>query len=137
MKEIFNNYKGLVIGVSAGTMNLCKTVANFPEELVDLDEPRWLSGLGFYDGIVIPHFDGENIAYQIPCDEIDVVNDYILPLSKDKEFIGLPNGSYVLIDNNGSVNYYGDVYKISNGAVTKYFDVSKNKSRGSNDYRMC
>ena len=116
--EILKRFNGIVIGISAGAMNLCKTVANFPEEPSDLEFPLWVDGLGFYDGTIIPHFDGENILYQFPYDEIDVVNDYILPMSKGKTFIGLPNFSYIVIDEAGAV-MRGAVYSISDGKVKR------------------
>jgi dipeptidase E len=119
LKEIISNFDGVVVGSSAGAMNLCDTVANFPEELVDLDEPRWFEGLGFYDQIVIPHFDGETLTYQIPCDEIDPINDYILPMSQGKTFLGLTNESYIMIDNNKNITFFGDIYTISDGKVNK------------------
>lgn len=119
LKNILKNFKGIVIGTSAGTMNLCETVANFPEELADLDEPRWFEGLGFCDEIIIPHFDGKTKTYQIPLDEIDIVNDYILPMSKEKDFLGIPNGSYLLVDDGGNKKLYGKCYKISKGEVTR------------------
>ena len=119
LKKILQNYQGLVIGISAGTMNLCKIVANFPEEKADLKEKRWLKGLGFFDEIIIPHFDGETNTYQIECDEVDLVNDYVLPMSHKHKFIGLPNESYVLIDNDLNVKYYGVSYEISNGEVKR------------------
>lgn len=120
LKKLLENHKGLTIGVSAGAMNLCKTVANFPEEEIDLSEPRRFAGMGFFDGVVIPHFDGEEQRYQFDCGELDIVNDFILPMSRDSDFIALPNGSYILIDNDGAIEYYGDVYKISGGHVTKF-----------------
>ncbi len=120
LKAILSNFDGVVVGGSAGAMNLCDTIANFPEELVDLDEPRWFQGLGFYDQIIIPHFDGETLTYQIPCDEVDVINDYILPMSDGKKFLGLTNESYIMIDNHNNVKFYGDIYIISDGKVDKY-----------------
>ncbi len=119
MKRFLQTYTGLVIGISAGTMNLCKVVMNFPEELADLKESKRFSGLGFYEKSIIPHFDGENKTYQFDCEEVDVVNDYILPASVKTEMIGLPNGSYILIDNNHQASLYGDVYKIHNKEVYK------------------
>ena len=118
LKKILKNHDGLCIGISVGTMNLGKIVANFPEELADLNEKRFVKGLGFFDKIIIPHFDGENKVYQIECNEIDVVRDYILPLSKGKSFIGLPNGSYVLVDGQNTT-YFGDCYEIADDNVTK------------------
>lgn len=119
LKDILTKFQGVVIGISAGTMNLCKTVANFPEELSDLDEPRWFEGLGFCDDIIIPHFDGENKIYQIECEEVDVIGDYVLPASYEKALTGIPNGSYILLDENDKKEYFGTVYKISKGKVKK------------------
>lgn len=119
LKELLTDYVGPVIGVSAGSMNLCKTVANFPEEMSDLPDPRWLDGLGFADDIIIPHFDGETATYQFDCGDINPVRDYILPMSDKADFIGIPNGSFITVDNDGTVTYHGDVYKISKGVVTK------------------
>ncbi len=119
LKKILQTFQGIVIGISAGTMNMGKIVANFPEEKVDLKERRWLKGLGLFDEIIIPHFDGETKTYQIECDEIDLINDYVLPMSYKHQFLGIPNGSYVLIDNERKVHYYGDMYTISNGEVIK------------------
>ena len=118
LKSLLNAHRGIIIGVSAGAMNLCKTVANFPEEQCDLTEPRWFDGMGLYGGIVIPHFDGETPAYQFDCGDIDPVRDYVLPMSNTADFIGLPNGSFVTVDG-GAVSYHGDIYKISKGEVTK------------------
>ena len=117
--KFLKNYKGLAIGISAGTMNLCKTVANFPEEIADLKEPRWLKGLNLFDGTIIPHFDGEAVKYQIECEEIDLINEYVLPMSYKREFIGIPNGSYILMDNERKTEYFGVMYNISKGKVEK------------------
>ncbi len=116
LDDILKDYDGVVIGVSAGAMNLCKTVANFPEDASDIEDPRWLNGLGFFGGVIIPHFDGINKIYQIPCENEDVVNSYILPMSRGREFIGLPNGSYILI-HEGKATSYGKMYSISSGVI--------------------
>ncbi|MDE7164311.1 MAG: Type 1 glutamine amidotransferase-like domain-containing protein [Clostridiales bacterium] len=119
LKKIIKNYDGIVIGVSAGAMNLCKQIANFPEELSDLKEPRWLEGMGLADEIIIPHYDGKTDSYQFPCEDFDIARDYILPMSNGRVFIGLPNGSYIMIDRDGQKQYRGDVYLITNGKSTK------------------
>lgn len=118
LKKFLKNYNGLTIGISAGTMNLCKMVANFPEELADIKEPRWFKGINIFNGIIIPHFDGENKKYEFECNEVDIVNDYILPMSNKKDLIGIPNKSYILIDND-KVEYFGLSYNISKGIVQK------------------
>lgn len=120
LKKILKHFNGIVIGMSAGTMNLCKTIYNFPEENADIKEQRWVKGLGLYDKIIIPHFDGETNTYQIECEEVDVVNDYIFPASHKKEFLGIPNGSYILIDNNKNVSFFGEMYTIKDGKVSNF-----------------
>ena len=116
--EILKNYNGLVVGISAGSMNLCKDIFNFPEEMSDIGAPLFVDGLGFYDKIIIPHFDGETKSYQLPCDETDIVNDYIIPMSNGKTFIGIPNLSYILIDG-GKAYLRGKAYSISDGTVKR------------------
>lgn len=118
LKKILKHFNGIVIGMSAGTMNLCKTIYNFPEENADIKERRWVKGLGLYDKIIIPHFDGETNTYQIECEDVDVVNDYVLPASHKKEFLGIPNGSYILIDSNKNVSFFGEMYTIKDGKVS-------------------
>ena len=118
LSKILREHKGLTIGISAGTMNLCETVANFPEEPDDLNDPRWVKGLGLHNEIIIPHYDGETNEYQLGYCEIDIVNDYILPMSKGKRFLAIPNYSYVLIDGEEK-KYYGDMYEIIDGITTK------------------
>jgi len=117
--KLFKKHSGLVIGISAGAMNLCKDVYNFPEEESEFDQPRWVKGIGVFDSPYIPHFDGRRKKYQNSDDEFDVVKDYILPASSGKEFIGQPNDSYILI-NDGKAQYYGTHYLIKNGKVEKF-----------------
>lgn len=118
-KEIIKDFDGLIIGISAGAMNLSSVVANYAEEPIDLKEPRWFSGLGFFDEIIIPHFDGKNLVYELPFYEIKVVKDYILPMSKKGEFIAIDNNSYLVIDEHKKLSIFGSAYKIKNGKVSK------------------
>ncbi len=110
LKKFLKSYNGIVIGISAGTMNLCKKIFNFPEEISDINEKRILKGLNLFKYSIIPHFDGLTKSYQIECPEIDIVNNYIIPYSKKFNFIGIPNESYIMIDN--EVKYYGNIYTI-------------------------
>lgn len=108
----------VVIGVSAGAMNLTKEVYNFPETRQELTEMREIKGLSFYDKIIIPHFDGDNLNYQLPLDDnIDPVKDYILPYSNKKSLLGLPNGSFVLVKNE-IAEIFGKHYIIEDRQVT-------------------
>ncbi len=119
LKDILKNYDGIVIGVSAGSMNLCETVANFPEDNADLNDPRWLDGMGFVREIIVPHYDGQTDSYQFPCEDFDIAKDYILPMSMERAMTGLPNDSYIIIDREGNEEYCGDAYCISDGKSNK------------------
>lgn len=119
LKDILTGYNGIVIGISAGTMNLGKTVANFPEEESDLNDKRWFDGMGFVEEIIVPHYDGQTDSYQFPCEDFDVAKDYILPMSRERSLIGLPNDSYIIIDGEGQKQCCGDVYIIENGTSKK------------------
>lgn len=116
---ILKNFKNLIIGISAGAMNLCEIVANYVEEPCDLAEPRWMNGLDLCDKVIIPHFDGKNVCYELPYYEIKVVQDYILPMSFKEEFLALDNNSYILI-NNDKLQIFGNAYKIFKGKVEPY-----------------
>ena len=115
LASILANFNGVIVGVSAGAMNLGKIVANFPENDMGKDEPRWLEGMGLYNGIIIPHFDGVFYQFQL---EFDTVQEYILPMSDWHDFIAIPNLAYIMIDENGE-KIFGDAYKISKRNVIK------------------
>lgn len=118
LKDILKEFDGLVVGISAGSMNLCKTVFNFPEEPIDVDCERIVEGLGICDRILIPHFDCEKNKYLIDCDEFDITGDYILPFSKKEKLLGLGNDSYIIIDDGKEV-IVGDCVVISNGNILR------------------
>ena len=118
LKELIEKHKGLVIGGSAGSMNLCKTVFNFPEEPCDIDGRKdndfFQPGLGFFDRIIIPHFN-DTEYYQCNAG-VDSWNEYIRPLSHGREFLAYDDDSYILI-NNGKIEYFGTFYKIKDGKI--------------------
>jgi peptidase E len=121
LKKLLKNSNALCIGGSAGAMNLCDTVFNFPETQEEVDNRKdceyFLNGLGFFDKIIIPHFEyGETNKYS--KSDLDVFNEYILPLSKGREFLAYGDDSYIILDNN-KVNYIGKFYKIKDGTITE------------------
>jgi len=118
--SLIDGHNGLFIGGSAGAMNLCDVVFNFPESLGDSDgksnDEFFLKGLGLYDGIVIPHLDTNTMKYGITEDGFDTMKDFILPLSMGREFIAYADDSYILISK-GTIQYFGDFYKIRDGKI--------------------
>ncbi len=55
MGKLLRISTGLIVGGSAGAMNLCKTVLCFP---------HFIKGVGFWNKIIVPHFDGANKFYK-------------------------------------------------------------------------
>lgn len=118
LATLLKNYKGVILGASAGSMLLCKKVCNFPEMMIDTFDASFIEGLGIVNDILfIPHFDGNTCTYQGKVEK-DILNDYIFPFSYKSEMIGVPNGSYILIDENEKKSY-GDIFSIKNGKVKK------------------
>ena len=110
--KLIENYRGIVITVSAASMCLTKTILNFPEHQANLKEPRIIQGLGLLDINLIPHLDGATLTYQGTSDMPNLVKDYILPLSDEREICALPNGSYIVFDGKNIVGFCGPFDKI-------------------------
>ena len=55
LSELLNDYDGIIIGQSAGSINLAKSVFNSPENGDD-SEPVYFDGLGLSDINIEPHF---------------------------------------------------------------------------------
>ena len=59
LREALKSFDGVLIGISAGTMNAAETVYAMPEEpgeACDANYERWLEGLGLTKTIVVPHW---------------------------------------------------------------------------------
>ena len=110
-------YEGLVIGISAGTMNCAGTVYAHPElegEAVDPGYRRFLPGLGLTKRMVLPHY--QTIKDDV-LDGLRVFEDIACPDSHGREFYALPDGSYILSEN-GTETLYGEAYRIKDGEIT-------------------
>ena len=99
--ELIRNFNGIIIGTSAGAMNLCKNVYYSKDE--DFDKSIFYDGIGLVDITIDPHFDINN-KEQVE----EIINN-----SVDKEIIGLPNESAIRIEN-GNIEYINEIY-IYNG----------------------
>lgn len=116
LREKLAGFDGIVIGVSAGTMNSAETVYAHPElegESIDPDYRRFLPGLGLTKAMVLPH-------YQAIRDEtLDgkrVMEDIAYLDSMGRVFYALVDGSYLLVEN-GRTALYGEAYRIANGVL--------------------
>lgn len=111
-------YDGIVMGISAGTMNQAETVYAIPElegESLDPNYERFIPGLGLTHINIIPHFQW---LKTVTLDGVNMIEDIAYSDSKGKEFYGVVDGAYVLIEN-GVHTLYGEGYLIKDGLCKK------------------
>lgn len=121
LKELLKSYEGIVIGISAGTMNCADVVYAQPEldgEAIDPNYKRYLDGLDLTTINVLPHF--QEIK-DLTLDGLRVVEDISLEDSKIRPFYALVDGSYIFVDDN-KATLYGEAYYFNDGVVTKVCD---------------
>ena len=111
-------YNGIVMGISAGTMNQAEIVYAIPElegESIDSDYKRFIPGLGLTHVNVIPHFQW---LKTLTLDGKNMIEDIAYEDSHGKQFIGVVDGAYILIEN-GKHTLYGEGYLIKDGICRK------------------
>ena len=118
LRERMKAFAGLVIGISAGSMNSAETVYAHPElegEAIDPAYQRFLPGLGLTETMLIPHYqevkdeilDGQRAIGDIACGD-----------SRGRTFYAVPDGSYLFIGD-GREELRGEAHAIRDGTVTK------------------
>ena len=131
LKECLENFDGLVVGQSAGAINMASNVFNSPENL-DESDPVFFTGLGLCDINIEPHF-VNNFSGLDKFQQYQV--DAILSESFNRKIYGQCNGSHIFVDDDDSAMIYGETYLISDGVVSlickngecKKIDTSKVK----------
>lgn len=117
LKEKLNGYNGIIIGISAGTMNCAEIVYAHPElegEAVDPAYQRFIPGLGLTQRMILPHY---QMIKDDVLDGLRVFEDIACPDSYGREFLALNDGSYVLSEN-GIETLYGEAYRIRDGRIS-------------------
>ena len=104
LKNIINKAK-VVIGVSAGAINLSKEAIYFNDYSKKIE---MYDGLGLTDINVYPHFDITNEYF---VEEVKMV-------SRLKSLIALPNNSFIKIDDK-QIEFIGDSFKIDKENIIK------------------
>ena len=113
LAELLENYQGVLMGISAGTMNSAWQVYLQPEEPgeSDPDFPRFATGLGLTDINVLPHYQQ---VKDYTLDGLRLFEDITYADSYGNEFLAMPDGSYVL-EEDGHATLYGEGYRIADG----------------------
>ncbi len=124
LQELMKSYDGIVIGISAGTMNCADVVYAQPEldgEAIDPQYQRYLDGLNLTKINILPHFhDVKNLT----VDGLRILEDISLPDSKIRPFYALTDGAYVFVADNKSI-LYGEAYLIKDGSIKKICETDE------------
>lgn len=125
LKEKLVGYKGIILGISAGTMNSADIVYAQPEmegESIDLNYQRFISGLNLTSINVLPHYQMVKDYY---LDGRRLFEDITYMDSYGKRFIVLNDGSYILQKDN-EVLIFGESYLLSDGIMNKICNDNEN-----------
>lgn len=113
LKEILSNYQGLVIGQSAGALNMAVNVFNSPEEQEE-SEPIFFEGLGLTNINIEPHFVYDSSDFN---DNEIYQRSAIFNESYNRPIYGQCDGSHIIIDDNNIATICGETYLIDNGNI--------------------
>jgi len=116
LKKRLSKFRGVIMGISAGSMNCAERVYCPPElegEGIDKNYLSHFSGLGYTDINIIPHF--QNLRnYRV--DGLHLIKDFILPDSNEHPVWCLTDGAYFLIEGD-RVELCGKTYKAYKGKL--------------------
>lgn len=118
LEKLLAGYPGVIIGISAGTMNCAAMVYAQPEcpgESLDPEYRRFLPGLGLTYLNILPHYQ------QVKDDILDgqrLFEDITYPDSYGHRFLVLPDGSYVRVSEGQSV-LHGEAYLLEDSMMWK------------------
>lgn len=125
LAEKFREYQGIVMGISAGTMNCARMVYAQPEmpgEAADPSFERFIPGLGLTEYNIIPHF---NAVRNDIIDGMRLIEDIAFTDSMGHTFYALTDGSY-LLQTEDSAEIRGEAYMIRDGEIRQ---ISRNGDR--------
>ncbi len=118
LRELMKEFDGVVLGVSAGSMNSAEVVYAQPElpgEAVDPAYQRFLPGLGLTKAMILPHY--QEIKDDL-LDGMRVFEEIAFPDSFGRRFYVFPDGTYLYL-HDGVEEIRGEAWVIEDGAMRK------------------
>ena len=115
LKELLEDFEGVVMGISAGSMNMADIVYAQPEEPGESrpDFPRFLPGLGLTGVNVLPHYQK---VRDMMLDGKRLFEDITYLDSMGHTFFALQDGSYIYQDEDALL-LCGRGYRLKNGIM--------------------
>lgn len=119
LRGLMQGFDGVVMGISAGTMNSADTVYAHPErpgEATDPNFEKFIPGLGLTKTMVLPHY---QMIKDDVLDGLRLFEDVTYPDSMGREFYALPDGSY-LYGKDGKEWLCGEAWLIKDGGISPF-----------------
>ena len=115
LRQLLEHFDGVVVGISAGSMNCADYVYVQPEEEGESspDFPRWAKGLGLTCVNILPHY--QKVKDNI-LDGLRLFEDITYADSMGNTFFALPDGSYFYQDDEGLL-LCGEGYRLHDGIL--------------------
>lgn len=116
LRDMIRDFEGIIIGISAGTMNAAENVYAQPEEpgeALDPDYQRFIPGLGLTDINILPHL---QMIRGMELDGMKIIDEISLQDSFGHDFLAIPDGSFVLSEE-GLETLYGEGFQIKDGQI--------------------
>lgn len=136
LKFILEDFKGVLIGQSAGSMNCSKIVYTQPEEdeeFEDKDYQRIISGLGLVDFTIMPHM---NCANEVDDKGHPSVMQMCLEDSYKIPHLGICDYGFIEIQGNNAT-VYGKTMLIKNGKCDELCGDKESLNLSNKLFNIC
>lgn len=118
------DFNGVLIGLSAGTMN-CEKIVYAPEEekndFISKEYKRYLKGLGIIDKMIIPHYVYGDEKRDSLVFGKRMYKDIYIPDSYNHELLFIEDGTYIICESN-KTELFGKAYTLNKGIFKKICD---------------
>ena len=123
LRELLEGYPGVVMGISAGSMNSADTVYVQPEEDGESDPEfeRFAPGLGLTEVNILPHY--QKVKDNI-LDGLRLFEDITYADSMGNTFFALPDNSYFYQDED-QLLLFGEGYRLRDGILEQICDTGE------------
>lgn len=114
--EKIKEFDGILLALSAGSMNSAEEVYAIPElegEATDPGYNKWLRGLGITKCRMLPHYQYFRDVY---LDGLHVVRDIVMKDVGSGEVYALPDGSYIKVED-GEEIIFGEAHLVTSFGV--------------------
>ena len=123
LDQLIRNFQGVVLGISAGSMNAAERVYAQPEAPGEsvASFQRFLPGLGLTKLNILPHYQQ---AKDYTLDGMRLYEDVTFADSMGECFYSLVDGTYLLIED-GMTMLYGESYRLQDGVMEKISETGE------------